>query len=137
MAALLLRLCLHGIFRVSGRHAAALCLRIYRAAGALSIFQDASALAFVFAVAVCIIAFAWQFQKCWYIFIPLFSRFSTIFSPLFRSFVHFYHWHIGAYADFSLFFGAWLTFCLTVRRLFIELKRERQKKTVIKSKCVE
>lgn len=91
MAALLLRLCLHGIFRVSGRHAAALCLRIYRAAGALSIFQAASALAFVFAVAVCIIAFAWQFQKCWYIFIPLFSRFSTNFPPLFHSFVHFHH----------------------------------------------
>ena len=68
-----------------------------------------------------------------YLFFPLiFTNFLT----LFHSFVHFHHWHIGAYADFSLFFGAQLTFCLTVRLLFIELKRERQKNGN-KSKCAE
>ena len=69
-------------------------------------------------------------------FYTSFFRFPTNFLPLFRSFVHFHHWHIGAYADFSLFFGAQLTFCLTVRLLFIELKRERQKNGN-KSKCAE
>ena len=114
MAALLLRLCLHGIFRVSGRHAAALCLRIYRAAGAIC----CRCLHYCFRLTV---------SKVSAHFYTSFFRFPTNFLPLFRSFVHFHHWHIGAYADFSLFFGAQLTFCLTVRLLFIELKRERQK----------
>ena len=96
---LLLQFLLHGIFCVSERHAAALCLRIYRFSGASPALQADFALITVFCLRRLPFIFIELKRGVYFPF--LFPLFSDMLS--FSFFIRLFHCYIGAYADLSLF----------------------------------